>query len=97
MSSCRSITSTHTPTRRGSKCVVARKVSQIVVAGVGVLLLCLPAFSQLNSGSIAGSIADQSGAVIPGEGNHHRCGTRRVAAVGYTFRRAILRVGFFGQ
>src|ERR1700680_607277 len=66
MSSCRSITSTHTLTRRGWKCVVARKISQVVVAGLGVLLLCLPAFSQLNSGSIAGSIADQSGAVIPG-------------------------------
>jgi hypothetical protein len=48
------------------KCVGARKTFQILVAGIGVLLLCLPAFSQLNSGSIAGSIADQSGAVIPG-------------------------------
>jgi protocatechuate 3,4-dioxygenase beta subunit len=33
---------------------------------VGILLLCLPAFSQLNSGSIAGGVTDSSGAVIPG-------------------------------
>src|SRR5260370_29586502 len=48
------------------KCVGARKAFQILAAGVGVLLLCLPAFSQLNSGSIAGGITDQSGAVIVG-------------------------------
>src|SRR5260370_17182339 len=39
---------------------------QLLVTGVGVLLLCLPAFSQLNSGSIAGGITDQSGAAIVG-------------------------------
>jgi hypothetical protein len=37
----------------------------MLVVGLGVLL-CLPAFSQLNSGSIDGSVADQSGAVIAG-------------------------------
>jgi hypothetical protein len=31
-----------------------------------VLLLCLPAFSQLNSGSIDGSVTDQTGAVMTG-------------------------------
>lgn len=39
---------------------------QRLVFGAAALLLCLPAFSQLNSGSIAGAIADQTGAVIAG-------------------------------
>src|SRR5437660_12056095 len=51
---------------RGWKCAVARKAFHTLVAGLGVLLLCLPAFSQLNSGSIAGAISDSSGALIPG-------------------------------
>jgi hypothetical protein len=33
-----------------------RKTFQILVTGVALLLLCSPAFSQLNSGSIAGRI-----------------------------------------
>jgi hypothetical protein len=59
MSSCRS-------NRREWKCVRARKTFHILIAGMAVLLLCLPAFSQLNSGSIAGGITDQTGAVIAG-------------------------------
>src|SRR5258708_33047976 len=47
------------------KSVRRRKPFQILVA-VGGLLRCLPAFSQLNSGSIAGGITDQSGAAIVG-------------------------------
>jgi hypothetical protein len=43
-----------------------RKTFQILVTSVVLLLLCLPAFSQLNSGSIAGGITDQTGAVIVG-------------------------------
>src|ERR1700730_15122772 len=43
-----------------------RKTFQILVTGVALLLLCSPAFSQLNSGSIAGRIADQTGAALPG-------------------------------
>jgi hypothetical protein len=43
----------------------SRKIFQILIASVG-LLLPLTAFSQLNSGSIAGGITDQSGAVIVG-------------------------------
>jgi Carboxypeptidase regulatory-like domain len=39
---------------------------QRLVFGAAALLLCLPAFSQLNSGSIAGAIGDQTGAVIAG-------------------------------
>ncbi|MGA8767444.1 MAG: carboxypeptidase-like regulatory domain-containing protein, partial [Candidatus Acidiferrales bacterium] len=34
--------------------------------GLGVLLLCLPAFAQLNLGSIAGTVTDASGGVIAG-------------------------------
>src|SRR5713101_62959 len=52
--------------RRRCKCAGATKTFRILAAGVGMLLLCLPAFSQLNSGSIAGGITDQSGAVIVG-------------------------------
>lgn len=52
--------------RRGWKCAGATKTLPVLVAGVGVLLLCLPGFSQLNSGSIDGSITDQTGAVMAG-------------------------------
>src|ERR1700730_4581869 len=48
------------------KCVGAWKAPQTLITGVGMLLLCLPAFSQLNSGSIAGGITDQTGAAIVG-------------------------------
>jgi hypothetical protein len=36
------------------------------MGSIVLLLLSLPAFSQLNFGSIAGSVTDQTGAVIPG-------------------------------
>jgi Carboxypeptidase regulatory-like domain len=43
-----------------------RKGIQALGLGLGVLLLCLPAFSQLNLGSIAGTVTDATGAVIAG-------------------------------
>ena len=39
---------------------------QALGLGLGVLLLCLPAFAQLNLGSIAGTVTDASGGVIAG-------------------------------
>jgi len=47
-----------------AECGGARKT--LPAAAVGGLLLCLPGFSQLNSGSISGGVTDQSGAVIAG-------------------------------
>ena len=47
-----------------AKCGGARKT--LPAAVVGGLLLCLPGFSQLNSGSISGGVTDQSGSVIAG-------------------------------
>ena len=50
-----------------SRCVRATKVFQAVgLVVLGVLLVCLPAFPQLNLGSIAGTVTDASGAVIVG-------------------------------
>jgi hypothetical protein len=37
-----------------------------VVFGFGLLLLCTPAFSQLNLGNITGTVTDSSGGVIAG-------------------------------
>jgi len=42
----------------------ARKQIRLLVAGLGVFLLCLPAFGQSNLGSISGSITDKSGGVV---------------------------------
>ena len=42
----------------------ARKLSQLLVSGIGVFLLCFPAFGQSNLGSISGTITDKSGGVI---------------------------------
>jgi hypothetical protein len=39
---------------------------QAFVTSVCLLVLCVPGFSQLNSGSIAGALTDQTGAVLPG-------------------------------
>ncbi len=39
---------------------------RVLVAGVGVLLVCLPLFSQGSAGRILGSVTDQSGGVIAG-------------------------------
>jgi Carboxypeptidase regulatory-like domain len=49
-----------------SQCVNTKKAFQALGLGLGVLLLCLPAFSQLNLGSITGTVMDTSGAVISG-------------------------------
>jgi Carboxypeptidase regulatory-like domain len=48
------------------RCVQKGKAIQWMGLALGVLFLCLPAFSQLNLGSIAGSVTDSSGAVIAG-------------------------------
>ena len=48
------------------RCLNTKKAFQALGLGLGVLLLCLPAFSQLNLGSIAGTVTDTSGAVISG-------------------------------
>src|SRR5579875_1298084 len=42
------------------------RAMQAVSLSVAMLLLCLPAFSQLNLGSISGTVTDPSGAVIAG-------------------------------
>ncbi len=49
-----------------SQCLNTKKAFQALGLCLGVLLLCLPAFSQLNLGSIAGAVTDTSGAVITG-------------------------------
>jgi hypothetical protein len=41
-----------------------RKAVQLLVGTMGLLLLCLPAFSQGNFGRILGSVTDQSGGVV---------------------------------
>ena len=51
---------------RGWECVGGRKLVQIVVVAGLSLLFLLPAFSQLNLGSIAGTVTDPSGAIIVG-------------------------------
>ncbi len=48
------------------RCLNAKKAFQVLGLSLGVLLLCLPAFSQLNLGSITGTVTDTSGAVIAG-------------------------------
>lgn len=40
------------------RCVRISKIVQMLSLGLGLLLFCLPAFSQLNLGSIAGTITD---------------------------------------
>src|ERR1700692_2565767 len=42
------------------------KAIQLLGVAFGVLLLCLPAFSQGNTGRILGTVTDQSGGVIAG-------------------------------
>ena len=41
-----------------------RKAVQLLVGAMGMLLLCLPAFSQGSSGRILGTVTDQSGGVV---------------------------------
>ncbi len=54
------------PIRRQWECLRARKVMEWLGLGLGVLLICLPAFPQLDLGSIAGTVTDPTGAVIVG-------------------------------
>ena len=42
------------------------KFVQFLVAGLLFLLVCLPAFSQVNLGRISGNVTDQSGGVVAG-------------------------------
>jgi hypothetical protein len=46
--------------------VWCRKATQVLGGGLGVLLLCLPVFSQGNNGRILGTVTDQSGGVVAG-------------------------------
>src|ERR1700674_4097345 len=41
-----------------------RKAVQLLIGTMGMLLLCLPAFSQGSSGRILGTVSDQSGGVV---------------------------------
>src|SRR5216683_2182050 len=41
-----------------------RKAVQLLIGAMGMLLLCLPAFSQGSSGRILGTVTDQSGGVV---------------------------------
>lgn len=43
-----------------------RKVVQVLGMGFALLLMCVPAFSQVNLGRITGTITDQSGGVVAG-------------------------------
>jgi len=43
-----------------------KQVLRTLAASFGLLLCCIPAFSQLNLGRIYGAVSDQSGAVVPG-------------------------------
>src|ERR1700680_4156788 len=53
-------------TSNGSWVVCFRKAIQILGGVMGMLLLCLPAFSQGSFGRILGTVIDQSGGVISG-------------------------------
>ena len=50
----------------GSRCPGTKAGFQALGLGLGVLLLCIPAFGQLNLGSITGTVTDASGGVITG-------------------------------
>src|SRR5467141_4895291 len=53
-------------TSKGSWGVELRKALQLLGGTMGILLLCLPLFSQGSSGRILGTVTDQSGGVISG-------------------------------
>src|SRR6266571_7271150 len=53
-------------TRKTSWGVRFRKALQLLGGVMGVLLLCLPLFSQGSSGRILGTVTDQSGGVVSG-------------------------------
>ncbi len=48
------------------RCLNMKKSFRLLSFGLAALLLCIPAFAQLNLGSIAGTVTDTSGAVIAG-------------------------------
>src|SRR5690349_23910119 len=52
--------------RKRSYGLIFWKAVQLLVGTMGVLLLCLPLFSQGNFGRILGIVTDQSGGVISG-------------------------------
>src|SRR6516225_9196408 len=45
--------------------VAAKTAMPVLAAVLGLLLFCLPGFSQLNLGHIYGVVTDPSGAVVP--------------------------------
>src|SRR5216683_1415919 len=47
-------------------CVSFRKALQLLGGTMGVLLLCVPLFSQGSAGRILGTVTDQSGGVVAG-------------------------------
>src|ERR1700704_4180734 len=53
-------------TNKGSWGARFRKAGQLLGGTMGVLLLCLPLFSQGSSGRILGTVTDQSGGVVAG-------------------------------
>jgi hypothetical protein len=54
--------------RPASVRAIARKATQLLGLGIALLLICLPAFSQANQGTIQGGVFDQTGGVIAGAG-----------------------------
>jgi len=46
--------------------IYSKKVTQLLVGLLGVLLLCLPTYSQSSNGRILGTVTDQSGGVVAG-------------------------------
>ena len=52
--------------RKGTRSVYVRKTAQWLCSAMGLLFLCLSAFSQGNFGRILGTVTDQSGGVIAG-------------------------------
>src|SRR5580704_7800130 len=53
-------------TRTRNWCVPIWRAAQFLSVAIGVLLLCLPTFSQGNFGRILGTVTDQSGGVLAG-------------------------------
>ncbi len=49
-----------------SRCLRIKTGVRALVLGLGVLLICLPGFAQLNLGSITGTVTDAAGGVIAG-------------------------------
>jgi hypothetical protein len=51
---------------RRSACDFVREARRLLLSSLALLLLCVPAFAQLNLGSISGTLTDPSGAIIAG-------------------------------